>query len=249
MPKGDKLNQFLISSFDESYFYRYGVSWIASLKEISNFKGVVVLIAFDFKNQKIIDVLKSNDLLVIQKDNVVEKREEVFDIISDLQEHSEGMYAYFDIDGYFDDNIQDLYDIDASDYLLVAGDSNMGFCAGKNDAWKFYKDYRKFENFLNFNRSLADFVEYNKHIVQIDYVWNCTEPNRIPIETKAKFVHYSYSIKQTADDIAEIEFSFQKKYPEHFNKWQNIFFGQAKPLLKNFLVRKKSNEPLFDMGK
>ena len=63
MREGDKLNKFLVSSFDESYFVKYGVSWFASLKEIANFDGMVILLAFDIENQKIIDVLKSNNIV------------------------------------------------------------------------------------------------------------------------------------------------------------------------------------------
>ena len=242
------MNKFLISSFDEDYFARFGVSWFASLKEHANFDGVIILLAFDIKNQKIIDVLKSNGVVVITKNNIENKRREAFDTIAELQNHSEGMYAYFDIDGYFDDDISNLYEIESGDNLLVASDYNMGFCAGKNMGWRMYQDYRIFEKFFQFEHSLFDFVEFNKKIVQIDNVWNCLEPNRLSSEDKVKFVHYNHGIKKVTNDIAELDFSFQKKYPELHNKWQSIFYNQIKPSLKNFLVRKKPSESLSDLG-
>jgi hypothetical protein len=239
--EGDKLNKFLVSSFDEAYFAKYGVSWFASLKEIANFDGMVILLAFDIENQKIIDVLKSNNIVVLSKKNVTDKRREVFDTISELQAHSQGMFSYFDIDGYFNDDISDLFEIKTDEYLMFASDYNMGFCYGSNFGWQMYRDYRTFEKFFQFEHSISGFVNFNKRIAQIDNIWNCLEPNRLSSDVKPKFIHYNRSIKQVTDNISDLDFSFQKKYPDLYEKWQFEFYGHPKTTMKNFLVRKKSN--------
>ncbi len=239
MRKGDQLNKFLVSGFDENYFQRFGVSWFASLKEISKFDGIVVLLAFNVKNTKILEILKNNNVIVIHKENIQDKRLAIFDTISELQIHSQGKYAYFDIDGYFSDEINSLYEMETNDYLLIANAANLGFCFGDNAAWNMFKDYRLFEKFFNFEHSSVDFLSLNKKISQIDSIWNCFEPYRLPEKTKIKFVHYSAAIKQTKNKFSEIDFSFENKYPEMYQKWNEIFYGHINPTIKNFLVRKQ----------
>ena len=246
MRRGWRLKKYLISSFDESYLAKFGVAWYASLRDIAKFDGVVMLIAFDMSGGGVaLEALRSSGAAVVGVKSESDKRLQVLDLISEMQAHSEGTYAYFDIDGYFESSIDELYERRLPGKMHVT-EGSLGFLCGDNRAWSIYRDYRKFERSCSLQASFNEFAWYNKNVVALDASWNCTESLRLPDGRKPKFFHYGRS-KNLPGKISDLPFSYERKYPESFERWSNTISGRSLHDIKNIMVQKKV-EPISDMG-
>lgn len=240
------MKKYLISSFDESYFAKYGVAWYASLRDIAKFDGTVMLVAFDMEGGGVaLNALRADGAAVVGVKSERDKRLQVLDLISEMQAHSEGTYAYFDIDGYFMSSIDELYERRLPGKMHVT-EGSLGFLCGDNRAWSVYRDYRKFERFCSLQASFNDFVWYNKSVVALDGSWNCSDSLRIPEGKKPKFFHYGRA-KSLPGRTCDMPFSYEVKHPESFARWADVISGRSSHDIKHIMVQRKI-EPIPDMG-
>lgn len=234
------MNKFIFSSFTEEYFDRFGAGWVGSLREVSKFDGMVVLVSLGYKRQRVLDILKSNDIAVLHEDDDDNRRQIVFGKIAELQKHSPGVFAYIDFDGYFNGDINPMFDESNDGNLHICENFSMGLVCGNNEAWNSYGDYRKFENVCGLMPSMVDFLSNNRKMSKLDSSWNCLDLDTEHIES-AKFLHYSTGLKQLPDRIERSELSFEKRQPEHHAKWNGLFFENQRQHIKLKMLGKRDN--------
>lgn len=239
MRRRPRLKKYLVTAFDESYLAKFGVAWYASLRDVAKFDGVVMMVAFDMLGGGVpIEALKSSGAVVVGVKSQPDKRLQVLDMISELQAHGEGTYAYFDIDGYFNSSIDELYEKRLPGRLHVT-EGSLGFLCGDNSAWSMYRDYRKFERSCQLKPSFVDFAQYNKRIVALDGSWNCTDSMRLPDGLVPKFFHYGRS-KSLPQRTCDLPFSYEKKNPESFERWRKIISGHSLHDIKPVIIQRKN---------
>jgi hypothetical protein len=234
------LNKFIFSCFTEDYFERFGAGWVGSLREISKFDGIIVFLSLGYKRQRVMDALKANNITVLHEDDGANRRQIVFDKISDLQRHSPGVFAYMDFDGYFNGEINPMFEESNDGNLHMCENFSMGLVCGNNEAWNSYADYRKFENACGLMPSMNDFFSSNRKIAKLDSSWNCIDMDMDHVE-KAKFIHYSTGLKQVPDGIESLELSFERRFPDYCAKWKSIFFENHRPHIKLKIIGNKEN--------
>lgn len=234
------MNKFIFSCFTEEYFEKFGAGWIGSLRELSNFDGMVVLLSLGYKRQRVMDALKTCNITVIHEEDRVNKRQIVFDKIADLQKHSPGCFAYIDFDGYFNGDINPLFEESNDGNLHICENLSMGLVCGNNKAWEAYGDYRKFENVCGLQPSMVDFLSNNSNMSKLDSSWNCLNLDVEHVE-KSKFIHYSSGIKKIPDGVDSLNLSFCQRNQDLYAKWKSIFFENQRPQIKLKMFGKKES--------
>jgi len=235
------LKKFIFSAFNSEYIDKYGASWIASLKEKSNFNGIVVLIALGYSCSKVVDALKLEGITVINADDEEDRRKVVFDIIANLQKHSDGVYAYWDIDGYFNGDVNEIFDMCNDGNVHIANNSSLGFVCGNNQAWNIYSQYRDFENACGLKPSMYEFITQNHSVSLVDSCWNCLAIDSASA-IMSKFYHYPRIIRNTPDGMSRFDFYFDKTNQDMHDRWRHKIFGGLKPSMKRFIVNRKNKK-------
>ena len=239
MRTGDKLNNFLVTSFDESYFIRFAVGWFGSLFDISNFNGTVIVINFGYNNKSIIEKLEKRGVNFIHMDNLSNKRYITYTKISELQKEHVGNYLYYDFDGYFNSDINPLLEEHEEGKFIRSKNNNDGFVYGDNDCWNRFYDFQRFERFCNLKQSNDYFLLNDSDIKFVDNKWNYTEVTRINKSTDISFMHYAGQVKRFLNTNVDYDFSFAKKYPELQAKWQKEFEKKNLNLSRRLVRTKK----------
>ena len=233
------MKQYLVTACDETYFDMFGVPWISSVLEISNFKGTAILIAFGFKNKTIIDKLEKNNINIIHTQNILKKRSFIYEKISEIQNQNLGQYAYFDFDGYFNCDINPIFELMEDSIFLRTENNNDGFVCGDNKAWNKFAKFQSLERFCGFDPSIEYFRLANNDIKFISNKWNYIEPARINSDSDVGFLHYRGEIKSLMSSVHNHDFSFQKKYHEINCKWQKEFDKKYQSMSLKMITKDK----------
>lgn len=249
MRTGDKVNRYLVTTFDENYFLNFGISWFGSLFDISKFDGVVIAIVHDFKKQEVLNLLKEKKINIIiapEEASIVSKRTYAYFKIAELQRQNKGLYAYYDFDGYFNGNINDVFDLYEPNKFLRTENNNDGFVCGDYQAWNDYYDFLRFEKFCQFPLSTEYFFFGDNNIKWIDNKFNFVDIARITPETEVKFIHYAGMIKKLLNTNYDYNFHFSKKHPEVCKKWTKIFNKKQSHVKRKLISKNKDNHEKSD---
>lgn len=243
MPKGTRLKT-IITAFDEVYFQRFGVGWLSSLREIGKYEGSIVAVAFSFGMNGSVDKMRSMGVDIVHVKTCEDMRSRAVEIVLDMQRSNPGTYAYFDIDGHFEGDINPLFDISSDSELLVSENGNLGMVCGDEKAWDRLGEYRKFESFCGFRHSIGNFANMNRFVKVVPNKWNHINPARVSEEPDARFVHYSGQMKYYKKFDSMIDSILASKSPDMVSRWKSELLGQnGLPLQKPIFPKSKPNDP------
>lgn len=233
------MNNYLITSFDESYFNRFAVGWFGSLFDISNFNGRVIVVNFGYKNKSVIEKLERKGINFIHLENLSNKRYVVYNKISEIQKNDIGNYVYYDFDGYFNSDINSLFSECEKGIFLRAKNNNDGFVCGDNECWERFADFQKFERFCNFKQTNDYFILNDSDIKYISSKYNYIEPTRMNENTEVCFLHYTENFKHILNTNYDYDFSFAKKFPEINKLWSKEFEKKNITINRRFVFKHK----------
>jgi hypothetical protein len=243
MPKGARLKT-IVTAFDELYFQRFGVGWFSSLAEAGRYKGKIIAVAFSFGMNSSVDKMRSMGIDVVHAKTCEDMRSCVIGMVLGMQKSNPGTYAYFDIDGHFEGDINPLFDISSDSELLVSENGDSGMVCGDEKAWGRLGEYRKFESFCGFGHSTGDFANMNRFVKLVPNKWNYTSPTRVSEEPDVRFVHYSGQMKSYKKFDSMIDSILTSKNPELMSKWRSELLGQhGTAIQKPIFPKRKANDP------
>lgn len=225
------MNDYIVTGFDLNYFNVFGISWLASLREIGNYKGKIIAVLYESFPSYIVDQLHLENVVTFFSK---EKKSRISTLDFILDYETEGKLAYWDVDGYFTSSVEEIFSFE-EDRLILCENKNPGFFAGKQSSWKEFKKFRELTLFFEFSAStnFADF--YPSLVTLVDDEWNYCEPARLlSCPQKTKFVHLTGVIKSFPNK----ELLFSERYPEIHNEWLEKFSSKS---LKKKLIRSVVN--------
>ena len=225
------MNNIVITGFDYNYFNIFGISWLASLRELGKYSGPVLVITFDNFSKNIVEKLSKENVFLTFCDKNKSRINTLKYFIDNILPEKNANYVYWDIDGYFEDCIEEVFSF-SGNKLTFTNNKNTGFIIGNNIAWQEFKKYDGLLNLCSLQPS-TDLPNYFPNLFNyVDDKWNYCEPARLLNSNKLnKFVHFSGAIKSVATE----ELLFSTKYPEIYKEWKEKFIH--KPVLNKFLVK------------
>lgn len=218
---------YVVTGFDNDYWNQWGSSFIASLKELAKYKGEIVVVSFGL-SKFIQDKLINYGIQVIQGNDT-------FQSISEFASQNAGIYAVWDADVYFQDNIDEIFEL-ATNQIVVT--ENYGFYAASSEKFLFLQEVQKMISFLG--KIDTDFYDYLSHycpqIKKIGNTWNYTDVVKLQDfegklcinEVCQKVIHPSGVIKKflTGKNIA-----FLERYPEIHAEYSAIITRTSRKLV------------------
>jgi hypothetical protein len=217
---------FIFTALNEKYYKLYAIPWIFSLRQIANFQGQVIIIDFGLSESSKNELSKFN-VVFIGGDQQIKKhfRFHALKIIAMFAEYNQGKIAWWDIDAYFQDNIDSLFEKD-NDKFYVTKNLDFGFLYGSSNCWK---SVSFVDNVISFFDEPTDksfheyFLNFSDKVELIANEWNFIDIFSLEdIDGKLfykkiapKVVHPSGYLKTFWD---QHKFSLFEKHKEIFNQ-------------------------------
>jgi hypothetical protein len=228
------MNNYIVTGFDEAYWERWGASWLISLKEIANYNGEVIVVGFNL-SQSTKNKLLEHKVNCIQGVYSGNYRNDIFKCIAEFAKTNCGKFVYWDADVYFQENIDDIFDLIHDDFLITA---NVGFLAGSSGRWTKILDIYSMFLLAKSNDDIFQCLvkHFSNFIFKIENCWNFADiPNlkdlnkKLVIKDKIqKVIHPCGSVKNVLDG-------------------RNILFWEReKDLYRQFFEKKTSRKLVFN---
>ena len=163
---------FIITGLNEKYWNPWGISWISSLKELSQTSCKIIVMDFGLNN---ITEKKLNEMGVsVQKENNSSNiRNATLSSIINLSKTLDGNIAYFDADCWFQENIDHVFDL-IEDKMLIANNNNPGFLAGSHKSWQKFDTVNKITSLMKDENKVECMVKYfSSDVKLINDKFNC----------------------------------------------------------------------------
>jgi hypothetical protein len=223
------IKEYVVTGFDENYWYFWGSSWLASLREFSKQSPEqIIVVGFNLsENTK----SKINDTGVslfsgIYSGNI---RYDTIQFITDLAKKENAIFAYWDADVFFQDDISEIFKI-ANNDLVVCSNLNQGFLAGPSHRWMFMSDILNIMSFFNDKSDPCNFLikYHDDFITKIDNTWNFTDiPHLKDVDNK---LSYKNQLQKVIHPTGQIKIAVKNK---------NILFFERHKDLHQTINRKK----------
>jgi hypothetical protein len=126
------MQRYVVTGMDESYWSRWGLSWIVSLKEMAHYTGNILVVDLGLSPATKAKLVQLGATTTPPQAGT-DPRLLVYKYVAELASGEPGIYACWDADVYFQKNIDEIFDL-ASDSLCVAS-RNAGFLAGPSHRW------------------------------------------------------------------------------------------------------------------
>lgn len=169
------MQTYVATGFDDNLF-RYGISWIASLKELAKYDGKIIVVGFDLSNKNKDKVLSTGVRLIEEppSDNI---KRITYDHIIKIASEEDAVFAYWDAVVYFQKNITHVLQLAEKKFAACSS----GFLAGPSKYWTILKDLKNIASFLNIDCEYhAILLQHFSSLVQeVESSWNYYEPARL----------------------------------------------------------------------
>lgn len=218
--------------FDNLYFSIFGIAWLASIRELGQFKGPIYAATFEPVNMHITKVLEEENVHLIPCFDKPKTRESALEV---LPISDPGSFVFWDIDGYFAKPIQPIFDKIADKLLFT---KNAGFIAGNSFSWKTITDYNRLNDYCGFAKKLDVSKYFPDSIVTVDESWNFCYPNRA-LPDNVVFVHFAGEVKKVSSLFIAEDLLFADRHVDIYKKWESKFQISTN---KKFIMRKTKNE-------
>lgn len=222
----------VFTCFDNSYFSVFGISWIASLRELGQFNGPILAALFEPLSSHTIKSLEEQNIHLIPCFNRPKTRESALQVLPFLEP---GSFIFWDIDGYFVKPIQPIFDKIQNNLLFS---KNGGFIAGNAKSWQTLEDYNRLNDFCGFQRKLNVYKYFPETVTIVDEMWNYCYPNR-SLPNDVVFVHFAGEMKRISSLFIAEDLFFANRYVDIYKKWESRFQISTN---KKYIMRKTKNE-------
>lgn len=201
------MSSFVVTGFNEEYA-NYGLSWLISLRNLAQYQGDITIFGYDLSTVTKATVRKF-DVNLVEHPNCINIRNDVLSKIKNVS----GKIAFWDADVWFQDKIDEIFDIDE----IAVTESQGFFYASK---WKFLGEIIEFSTRNNLNLDFSK--QFNYCCKTLDSTWNYT--NIIDLKNNetltsqnstVKVVHPSGKIKNHLDNLNIL---FWERHKELFLK-------------------------------
>lgn len=235
---------YVVTALDQRYWSPWGISWIASLRELAQTKANLIVLDCGLRSE-VIFKLKEERIRVISIPVTHSIRDSGVNIMAQLAVEQGGNWAFFDADCWFQRSIDDLWS-HLNEKLVISVGANVGFVAGKAHAWAQYLNAQQCLAFLNENDGLINYMRFFVHERQeISQTWNCTQVYRLKdVEgwlslgnEPMNVIHPTGSFKSSA---VNRNLLFQERYPDLFGQYQYRSHSNTFSPRKRLIVPKKS---------
>lgn len=225
------MKNYVVTGFDEEYWHLWGASWLVSLREFAKYDPEhIVIVGFNLSSNTKAKILDTGAMLFpgISSGDI---RSDTMRAITDFAKKEAAIFAYWDADVYFQDDISEVFKL-AKDDLVVSSNGSPGFLAGPSYQWMCVCDVLNIMSFMNDKSSIHECLtkHFDKFVTKIDNTWNFTD---IP------------HLKDAADDKLAYKGQIQKVvHPSgHIKRTlnnRNIFFWERHKELHQSVDRKKN---------
>jgi hypothetical protein len=228
--KWNDMKNYVVTGFDEEYWHLWGASWLVSLRELAKFDPEhIVIVGFNLSASTKAKIQETGAMLFpgLSSGDI---RSDTMRAITDFAKKEAAIFAYWDADVYFQEDISEVFKI-AKDDLVVSSNRSPGFLAGPSYQWMCVQDVLNIMSFMNDKGSLHECLatHFSKFITKIDNTWNSTDiPHLKDVDGKLtykgkvqKVVHPTGQIKRTLNN-------------------RNIFFWERHKELYQSVDRKKT---------
>ena len=213
------MKRYVVTGFDEHYWNAWGMHWLASLQNVAHYKGDIIVVGHNL-SEITQEKLKKANVLVIPSSANNDFRKNTLLKISQFSQQEDAIFAYWDADSYFQENIDSIFDL-AKDNFVVATNVNLGFIAGPSNRWQIFEEVDSLMSFMNDSRDLFTCILnfYAKFFSWVDDSWNFTDVTNL-IEQNGKLtfkgnpqkvIHPSGIIKTMLENKNIL---FQERYEE-----------------------------------
>jgi len=218
---------FVITGLNEKYWQLWGISWIASLREIAQTKATPIVFNLGLTTH-ISEYLKGIGITVLDCPDKGDYRQSIVDAMLSISEKVEGNYLYFDADIWFQKNFDEIFDL-LEDKVLFSKSNNFGVIAGHSRAWDNYKTIRTICHATKENRAIYVAGNYfPDYFGTLSNIYNCFDlANLVEKEGLLTYkgspvsgIHIVNVFKSLA---MRHKLQFIERYPELYNNYLQAF--------------------------
>lgn len=223
---------FIITGLNEKYWNPWGACWIASLKEFAHTNATLVVIDHGLsKSTK--NYLKEENIVLYPSIEKGRFRNATISTIVHLSEEMQGNFVYYDADVWFQNPIDDIFDI-INNKIIVAKNANSGFLAGNSNCFRRYKTVSKFAKYMKDEKVFECFVKYFDYDLDL-------------IDDKFNFINlpdlYSHDNLLMTSHVTPSAIHPTGIF-KHISRNKNLLFHERFPdIFKRYVYFKKSQLP------
>lgn len=169
------MQTYLVTAFDNNSF-RYGISWIASLKELAKYDGKIVVIGFNLTSRNK-DIILATGVQLIEEEACDDFKKIIFNHILEIGSKENAVIAYWDPVVYFQKDISEVLNLAENNLIACVP----GFLAGSSKCWQLIKDLNKIFSFLNLNEEYDQVLlrHFSGLVQEVDSCWNFSELGKL----------------------------------------------------------------------
>lgn len=169
------MQTYVVTGFNNNFF-RYGISWIASLKELAKYNGNILVVGFNLSSLNKDRILATGAQL-IEETALVDFKKITFHHLSEIANKENAVFAYWDPFVYFQKDISEILRLAESNFVACAP----GFLAGPSKYWKYISDLNRIASFLGVNAEYDQILSehFGGFVKKIDSLWNYSEPAKL----------------------------------------------------------------------
>lgn len=236
------MDQYIVTGYTPTFWNNWGISWLASLKESGTKAKIVIAHKGDLPDA-IHDALTAHGVILVPVGGIDDMRLQTWTTISFLGKNRPGVYAFWDGDVFFQENVSAVFDL-ATEKMVVCRNLNPGLVAAPSHLWEFFWQFCTAADHINPGITSVDalgaFVSHFPAFVSIqDDTWNFTNIPGLKLGEKlthrgeaVKVVHPSGHIKNMPETKSYL---FAEKYPDVFTRWNGLM--NKKGVFTRFLKR------------
>lgn len=238
------MRKYVVTGFDERYWQTWGASWLISLKEMAHHDPDHIVVVGWGLSQPTKTKLLEAGVMLIPGNPTWNYRSEILRCVSELAAGEPGIYAYWDADTFFQEDISEIFDL-AKDNFVVTSNRNPGFLAGPHNQWIYLRDIQNIMSYFGDTSEVHSCVlsYFDKFVTTIDSTWNFTDAPRLKdIDGKLayegktqKVIHLSGPIKMY---LTNRDLVFWERHKDLFQKFMEKKKGSRKLVTKSVLHNK-----------
>lgn len=200
------MGNYVVTGFNEKYWQLWGASWLISLKELAKHDVTQIAVVGFGLSSNTINKINDTGVVLFSGKSTGCIRNDVLRSIVDLARKESAIFAYWDADVFFQEDISEIFSLAQND-LVISSNKTQGFIAGPSHQWMLVHDILNMMNFLKDKGDFHDVLirHFSNMIIELDNTWNFSDiPHLKDIEGKLtykglvqKVIHPSGQIKKT----------------------------------------------------
>lgn len=200
------MNNCIFTGFDEKYWKNWGSCWVYTIREISKYKGKLVVIDCGLSDETK-NKLKEKNVDIIKNKDQGEIKKRVLKEIANYSRSNKGNFVYWDADVFFEGPIDKVFD-EIKEKIIICKNKNAGFIGAPYYHWIFVEDIIKLTEFAKKdnqgNQIINCLIEnFEKFINYVSNTWNFIDLSQLSEKKlevdgeKPKVIHPTKSLKSS----------------------------------------------------